>query len=121
MKHIKKAVLLTMLLPVSMAFAGEQPVTPDAPKPPHEFRKDGGPHKGGPEGFFNKLAEDLNLTPDQKIKLREIHEESRQETDAKIKAILSPEQVKKFEEFKAKGPHGGPRGELPPRPEAQPQ
>lgn len=63
----------------------------------------------------------MSLTPEQKVKVRQIHEESRQETDAKIKAILTPEQLQKFEEFKAKGPHSGPKGEHPPRPEAQSQ
>lgn len=120
MKHIKKAVLFSMLLPVSMAFAADQVATPDvSAKPPHELQK-GAEHKGkGPRGFFNKFAEDLNLTPEQKVKVREIHEESRQETDAKIKAILTPEQLQKFEEFKTKGPHGGPKGERPTRPEPQ--
>lgn len=113
MKHIKKMFLVGMLLPVSFAFADTQPQPPvndGLNKPPHEARVGG---KFGHDRMMDKLSKELDLTDSQVESIKSFHEQSRMEMDQKIKSVLTPEQAKKFEEMKAKGP----KGERSPRPE----
>jgi len=83
------------------------------------------PHKMDAQGMTDRMAQDLNLTPDQKAKVLEIHKshmakmdslrkvnENNREAlraerrkiddvnDAKYKAILTPEQYTKYLEAK---------------------
>lgn len=92
----KIAVAFAMLLPVSMAFADTQPTTTTVQTKPAVHQQD------WKNKHFEKLSKELNLTDEQKASFAKIHEEGRAETDAKIKALLTPEQNKKFEEMKSK-------------------
>jgi protein CpxP len=72
------------------------------------------PGGDGPDGFrghkgdhVERLAEDLGLDVDQKAKLQDIFKEERskrealrEETHSRIKEVLTPEQMSKFEERK---------------------
>jgi len=109
------------------------PATPPAGGPPP-----GGPHGPGMRGRqnFDRLAEQLKLTDDQKPKVKAILDNQREQmrvlwqnqdlsredrmakmkairedSDAKLKAVLTAEQ---FEKFQAMGPRmGGPRNGPP--------
>lgn len=107
----------------------------DAPadKPPGAQGGPGGPGKHGPN--FDKIAKELNLTDDQKTKMKAVLEEertqmkalhqdtslSKEERQAKmkeirestrsaIKQILTPEQLKKWEKHMQ---HNRPPGDKP--------
>jgi Spy/CpxP family protein refolding chaperone len=88
--------------------------------PPQEWM----PMRGGlPPGF-----EQLNLTPEQQHRIQTIFRSSRPRTDsvlqaslprleairdsvrAEIRAVLTPEQQRQFDEMEMQGPRGGPRG-----------
>lgn len=61
-------------------------------------------HKGG------KFLESLNLTEAQKEQLKGLRELSREQRDARMREILTPEQYAKLEEMRSKrGPRGGQR------------
>ncbi len=76
----------------------------------------GGPGRGGPRRMLEKMKQDLNLTDDQAEAIHKIFEESRKEgqskldecpgfkearqrTQERIRAVLTTEQQKKFEEI----------------------
>lgn len=106
-------------------------------EPPARERGPGGP--GGPKERLQKMAENLGLSAEQKEKVgailkeqmeqgRTIREdesltqEQRREkmrafgkaTREKIRAVLTPEQLAKYDAMPKRGP-GGPRGERPRR------
>ncbi len=91
-----------------------------------------------PEERLDRMAKDLNLTDDQKAKIKPILEkeadqrkaimedsslsredrrakfmELQQKTHADIKAVLNQDQQKKFEEMRPRRGRGGPSGERP--------
>jgi periplasmic protein CpxP/Spy len=113
------------------------PAGPPAGGPPPGER---GPGMRGPGPNFDMLAQRLNLTDDQKPKVKAILDDQRQQmrdlwqnqdlsredrmakmrtiredTDAKLKAVLTDEQFKKFQEMRPMrgGPHGPPGGPPP--------
>lgn len=49
---------------------------------------------------IGKYYQDLNLTEQQKVQLRDIHQKHRLAEDNEIRAVLDPEQQKKWEELK---------------------
>jgi protein CpxP len=97
--------------------------------------REGRPGRGGPGGqeYFNKLAEDLKLTAEQKPKVEAVLKEQREkmrglrdlsqderrekfkaiheETAKKLKDILTAEQFAKWEKMRAQRPGGPARGE----------
>lgn len=83
---------------------------------PGEGRREGG-RQGG--GVNRRVLEQLNLTAEQKTRLKAITDKQREETTAlrkkhldQINAILKPEQRKKLEELRASqrgGAEGGGR------------
>lgn len=66
-----------------------------------------GRHRGGHKGQF---MQSLNLTEQQKEQLKGLRELSREERDAKMKQILTPEQYAKFAEMKSRRGQRGQRG-----------
>jgi Spy/CpxP family protein refolding chaperone len=83
-----------------------------------------GPMRGGlPPGFH-----ELDLTPEQQERIQAIFRSGRPRTDsvlqaslprleairdsvrAEIRAVLTPEQQRQFDEMEMRGPRGGPRG-----------
>lgn len=87
---LSSVIALSLTLPV-IGYAQTQTPPPD-----------GGPgwQQGGkpPRGDFMR---DLNLTQQQREQIRNIMEKQRIETDRQIRAILTPEQQKKFDQQKA--------------------
>ena len=102
----------------------------DAPADKPEQKRERGPGGRGPN--LEQLAQDLNLTDDQKTKLGPILKEQmkkmqelrkdeslsqdqrrekgrtlREESQKEIEAVLTPEQAKKFAEMRQRGPRGG--------------
>ena len=87
----------------------------------------------GPGNRMDELAERLNLTPDQKVKVQEIFsdtreqlravrresepklEEIRRQADGRLQTVLTPEQWQQFQKIKderqRRGGGRGPRGE----------
>ncbi len=87
----------------------------------------------GPGNRIDELAERLNLTPDQKVKVQEIFsdtreqlravrresepkvEEIRRQADGRLQTVLTPEQWQQFQKLKEerqrRGRGRGPRGE----------
>lgn len=77
----------------------------------------GGPGRGGPRRMVERMKQDLKLTDQQAEAIQKIFEESRKEfhpskldecpgfkearerTQERIRAVLTPEQQKKYEEF----------------------
>lgn len=109
-------------------------------QPAEGQRGPGGPGGRGPN--IEMLAQQLNLTADQKTKLEPVlksqqekmqalrKDESlsredrqaknkaiREEANAAIKAVLTPEQATKFADLQAKGPRGGPQGKKGDKPQ----
>ncbi len=135
MKSMIKLPLVAVAFAIAIPFTQAQDAgtPPPPPPPPGEH---GGQHKGGPRGDrFKMMAERLNLTPDQQAKIKPILEDEMKaikavmddaslDKDAKRPKIdeirkahreqflplLTPEQVKKLDEMKERGP-GGPRKE----------
>jgi Spy/CpxP family protein refolding chaperone len=72
-------------------------------EPPADAPKDGGPHHhhGGPGEHWMKMAKDLNLTDDQKEKIKDILKTKFKETKEEIEGVLTAEQRVKLEEKKA--------------------
>jgi Spy/CpxP family protein refolding chaperone len=91
--------------------------------------------RGGPGNRIDELAERLNLTPDQKVKVQEIFsdtreqlravrresepkvEEIRRQADGRLQTVLTPEQWQQFQKLKderQRRGRGGPRGHGPP-------
>ncbi len=52
------------------------------------------------EKKIGRYYQDLDLTAQQKTQLRDIHQKHRLAEDAEVKSVLTPEQVKKWEELK---------------------
>ncbi len=91
-------------------------------KPGHSERPEGGPRGGQRGDQLKKMAEELNLTADQKAKLQEAFKaqaenrkdlkdatpeerraamkEAREKMNAKFKEILTPEQYAKWEKLR---------------------
>jgi periplasmic protein CpxP/Spy len=99
---------------------------------PAQTERPGGPRPGQPGERIKKIAEELNLTPEQRTKLeaamkeqrdaaqgakdltpeerRAKMQENRKAMDAKIKAILTPEQYAKWEKLREQNRPAGPAG-----------
>jgi Spy/CpxP family protein refolding chaperone len=86
-------------------------------------------HSLGPRLFLHHpgappFVRELDLSPEQDAKVREVLERHRHELDAveramksEMRAVLTPEQQKKFDEMEARRPRGPPRRlGLPPPP-----
>lgn len=87
-----------------------------------------GRHGGGPGNRMDELAERLNLTPDQKVKMQEIFndtreqlravrresepklEEIRRQADGRLQTVLTPEQWQQFQKIKDERQRRGGRG-----------
>lgn len=102
----------------------------DKPAKPAGERPEGGPRGGQRGDQLKKMAEELNLTADQKAKLQEAlksqaenrkdlkdatpeerraaMKESREKMDAKFKEILTAEQYAKWEKLRQENRPGGP-------------
>jgi len=132
-----KSKLLTLVLTIACASMPALRAA-DEQKPARE-RGPGGPGgRGGPN--LEMLAEELQLTPDQKAKLgpilkgqaqkmqdlrqdesvspeqrREKMRSIREDGQKAIEAVLTSEQAAKFAEFRARGPRGD--GERPAKPD----
>jgi Spy/CpxP family protein refolding chaperone len=136
MKTRLKFVSLCLTLAMAVVPAlNAQAQAGDAAAPGKRERGPGGP--GGPGGRLEMLAQELNLTADQKAKIAPLlkHEGEqmkavrddqslsqdqkkekakaiREEGQKAIAAVLTPEQAKKLAEMRAQGPRGDrPRGE----------
>ncbi|HXE72227.1 MAG TPA: hypothetical protein VNO81_06165 [Candidatus Nitrosotenuis sp.] len=93
-----------------------------------------GQGQGGPAHRLRRLTQELGLTPEQQEKVQAILAEMRpkmqkaspeerqalrQELQSRLAAVLTPEQMQKFQELKAK--HGKRRGQgIPPGPSQEP-
>lgn len=104
----------------------------DKPAKPAGERPAGGPRGGQRGDQLKKMAEELNLTADQKAKLQEAlkaqaenrkdlkdatpeerraaMKEAREKMDAKFKEILTAEQYAKWEKLRQENRPGGPGG-----------
>jgi Spy/CpxP family protein refolding chaperone len=90
---------------VSIGLAQESPVPPAA----HSRSADAGARRGSSGfGFAAMLERTINLTPEQSDAVRGLLAEQRrqnqalrEQTDSKIRALLNPEQQKKFDAFLA--------------------
>ncbi len=136
MKMHKVSLLAALAAGALLAFAPtiraeEKPEQPNRPERPE--RPEGGPRAGQRGDMLKKMAEDLNLSAEQKSKLqaafqaqreamkdatpeerREKMRENRQAMDAKIKEILTAEQYAKWEKTREEnrpGRPGGPTGQ----------
>lgn len=139
------ALLLAAVGAVSGSFAATTTDTATPPPPPPQR---GPSHPGprlDPERRLARLTEELGLTADQQVKIRQIFaaeveamkqseagaltgearrakfRELRKEHRAKIAAVLTPEQRTKYAALRPKGPRGQPDGAAgapPPPPEA---
>lgn len=139
------AVLATMPVLAQNTTEPAQPAQNDAPPPM------GGPRGGGPGRRMEMLQRDLNLSADQTAQVKAILEAERtkaealrsnsslapddrrtqmmslrKDTDAKIRALLTPDQVTKFDAMQARmhermQGRGGPDGPPPPPPPGGPQ
>ena len=132
-----KKILLTMVALLSMTAVMAQDGDKKERKAPKEFNA---------EEMTNRMADDLQLTAEQKAKVLDLNKEfvkdqkeqmkerkermekrkefgeKRKAYNEKLKSILTPEQYKKFQEkhrhghHGRPGHHGGPRGPRGPRP-----
>jgi len=148
MKAIKTT-LITALAVGSLLTLSPVLRADDATNAPSVAPPAGGPPPGGPPGpgmrgrgpDFNMLADKLNLTDDQKPKVKAILDDQREQmravwqdqdlsredrrakmrsiheaTDAKLKAILTDDQYQQLQEMRPRmgGPRNGPPGGPPP-------
>ena len=128
MKMHKVSLLAALAAGALIAFtptlrAEDKPARPERPE-----RPGGGPGQRG--DMLKKMAEELSLTDDQKAKLQEVFKaqreamkdlspeerrekmkESREATNAKVKAILTAEQYAKWEKIRDERRPGGPGNE----------
>ncbi|HSI82818.1 MAG: hypothetical protein ACAI35_06955 [Candidatus Methylacidiphilales bacterium] len=119
MKNLKSKMLalvmaLSLASSVSIYTAHAEDAPADKPKGPR------GGHHGGFE-HWKKMADELQLTPEQREKIKEILKAKFKETKEEIEAVLTAEQRVKLEEKKAewKAKHkGGPRGAKTDKPAA---
>ena len=134
MKMHKVSLLAALAAGALIAFtptlrAEDKPARPERPE-----RPGGGPGGPGQRGdMLKKMAEELSLTDDQKAKLQEVFKaqreamkdlspeerrekmkESREATNAKVKAILTAEQYAKWEKIRDERRPGGPGNENDP-------
>ena len=131
MKMHKVSLLAALAAGALIAFtptlrAEDKPARPERPE-----RPGGGPGQRG--DMLKKMAEELSLTDDQKAKLQEVFKaqreamkdlspeerrekmkESREATNAKVKAILTAEQYAKWEKIRDERRPGGPGNENDP-------
>jgi len=129
MKHRWMIIAISALMLIGLsAFAQEQQAPPPG--------QGGGQGRGGmmmsPEQRANRLAEQLSLSDDQKAKVQKIYEDAQkdmqgmqgasredrmakmQATNEKVKAVLTDDQKKKFDEMQQRmrdRQRGGPGGE----------
>jgi periplasmic protein CpxP/Spy len=132
------------LLALSPALRADDATNTPAVTPPAGGPPPGGPHERGMRGRgpdFNMLAERLNLTDDQKPKVKAVLDNQREQmravwqnqdlsredrrtkmrsiheaTDTKLKAVLTADQFQKLQEMRPHrgGPRNGPPGGPPP-------
>jgi Spy/CpxP family protein refolding chaperone len=150
-KKLMKATKMTLitalavgsLLTLSPALRADDATNTPPSAPPAGGPPPGGPHGPGMRGRpdFNRIAEQLNLTDDQKPKVKAIFDDQqeqmrglwqdqdmsredrmakmksiREDTDTKLKAVLTAEQFQKLQEMRPRmgGPRNGPPGGPPP-------
>jgi Spy/CpxP family protein refolding chaperone len=138
---LSAALLVTLSGGLALAQQQTAPPPPDGQAPPpHSFH-----HKPNPQREANRIAKQLNLTPDQAAKLEPIfanrdqqmqaihsngqltQEAARQQmrdlmksTQDQLATVLTPDQLQQLKQMR-RGPHGGPRGQWQGTPSAQPQ
>lgn len=130
--------IVSLCLTLAVAFVPTLKAQSESGDAPHAKRERGPGGPGGPGGRLQMLAEELELTADQKAKigpmlkneaeqLKAIHDDKslsddqkkekakavREEGRKSISAVLTPEQAKKLSEMRPRGPRGG--GDRPPR------
>lgn len=138
-----KSKLPLIAVALALAFPSVRADDNTCPPPPPPSGEHGPEHKGGQHPRLKFLAEKLGLTEDQKTKIkailedemkagRAIHEDKALDKKAKwakmeenrkthreqIRAVLTPEQQKKFDELKEEHGHqpGGPGKPAPDAP-----
>lgn len=145
---ITKMTLITALALGGLLTLSPAGLADDATNTPPSAPPAGGPPPGGPRGpgmrsrpDFGRIAEQLNLTDDQKPKVKAILDDQqeqmrglwqdqdmsredrmakmksiREDTDAKLKAVLTADQFQKFQDMRPRmgGPRNGPPGGTPP-------
>jgi protein CpxP len=131
MKMHKFSLLAALAAGAIIAFAPTVRAEDKPERPNRPERREGGPRGD----MLKKMAEELNLTADQKTKLQEAFKaqqenrkdlkdatqeerraamkEGREKMDAKIKEILTAEQYAKWEKMRAERRPGGPNGDGP--------
>ena len=136
MKSMIKLPLVAVAFAMAIPFTQAQDAgTPPPPPPAGEHGKHEG-HKGPGGDTLKFLTEKLSLTPEQQAKIKPITDDQKKALDAvkadtalekdakrtksaeimkahmeQIKPLLTPEQLKKFEEMKEERGPGGPRKE----------
>ena len=137
MKSMFRLPLVAVAFAMAIPFTQAQDSGTPPPPPPPPAGEHGGQHKGG-KGMdpLKMLTEKLDLTPDQQAKIKPILEEQKKEMDAirgdsslekdakwakgaevmktyqpKIRALLTPEQQKKYDELKEEMMRRGPGGQ----------
>lgn len=120
------------------------PTAPDAPLPPPP-PDGGGPRRGGPERRLEMLQQHLNLTPDQTTQIRAIFASERtrmealrsdsalapedrrtqmmaihQDSDAKVRGVLTSDQVTRYDAMQARMSEHRREGGAPPPPPPPP-
>jgi len=144
---MKRAVVCVMLLAAFVWVSQAVGQSPSGQGAPGQGPPPGGPPRFTPEAQLDRLAQQLNLTDDQKAKIKPILEDQakqfqtlrddtsvspedrrsqfmqiRENTSKKIRAVLDPDQQKKYDEMESsRGQFGGPRGgnRQPPPPPPQ--
>lgn len=121
MKSGAMALALGMTMSILAApFAMADSAAPEAaPKSVVEAGKDR-PHDGPGRGHFRSPFADLDLTPEQRAKMREIRENYSKKMQDETMALLTAEQKAKFQEHMKAMPmmkRGGP-DQAPPAPPA---
>jgi Spy/CpxP family protein refolding chaperone len=85
MKRMLISIMGISLIPMSIAFAAGNPVDETS----NWFEKK-----------IGRYYQDLNLTEQQKVQLRDIHQKHRLAEDKEVMGVLTPEQQKKWDELK---------------------
>jgi periplasmic protein CpxP/Spy len=139
---LSAALILALSGGVALAQQQTAPPSPDGQQLPHHFH-----HKPNPQREADRIARQLNLTPDQTAKLEPIFASRDQQMEAihsngqltqqdahlqmraleksthdQLATVLSPEQLQQLRQMH-RGPHGGPHGQWQggPPPQGQPQ
>jgi Spy/CpxP family protein refolding chaperone len=138
---LSAALLITLSGGIALAQQQTAPPPSDGQgPPPHRFN-----HKPNPQREADRIAHQLNLSPDVAAKLEPIFANRDQQMEAihsngqltqqdarmqmraleksthdQLATVLTPDQLQQLKQMR-RGPHGGPRGQWQGQPPAQPQ